>query len=87
MVGKIEKKYMSNPRKRKRKRRREKGEKDGIGAKEISVSSFALPDISTPKRNVTREFSSSHVKTVQYTWYNFISQNASVLVFMSANVM
>ena len=31
----IEKKYMSNPRKRKRKRRREKGEKDGIGAKEI----------------------------------------------------
>ena len=28
-------KYMSNPRKRTRKKRREKGEKDGIGAREI----------------------------------------------------
>ena len=35
MVGKIEGKYMSNSRKCTRKRRREKGEKDGIGAKEI----------------------------------------------------
>ena len=35
MEGKIEKKYMSNPRKRTRKRSREKGENDGIGAKEI----------------------------------------------------
>ena len=32
---KIEKKYISNQRKRTRKRKREKGEKEGIGAMEI----------------------------------------------------
>ena len=53
------------------------------------MSSFALPSISTHIhiRNVTREFYLSHVKTFLYTWYNFVSQNASVLVFMTANVM
>ena len=34
------------------------------------------------KRNVTSEFHLSHVKTYLYTWYHFISQNASVLMFM-----
>ena len=85
MVGKIEKKCMGNPRKRTRKRRREKGEKRWDRGKGDLGEQFRFTLHIHPKRNVAREFYLSHVKTFLYTWYNFISQNASVLDLLSVH--
>ena len=77
---------MSNPRKRTQKGGEKKEKKWDRGKRDLNEQFHFTLHIRT-KRNVTSEFYFSHVKTYLYTWYYFISRNASVLVFMTANVM